>query len=244
MRPRASIRCRGRGSSRHCARACSPPTRLRIIWNAAMTMVCAATRRSCGRSSPRIGQPCTTTTRRSAAGRSARSGRAATPARRFGQKDPARSPQPNQLDRGRMTNQIETQTFTVGIMLYPDFDLLDIAGPYEVFTFFDGSIIDRDVKVVTVAQHKAPVKAAGGLMVTPECDFECCPPIDLLFVPGAGPGMASTIDNDAFLDFLRQTAAGARYVTSVCTGGILLASAGGVAGRPATTPPALILWLQ
>ena len=134
-----------------------------------------------------------------------------------------------------MTDQTDTQTFTVGIMLYPDFDLLDIAGPYEVFTFFDGAIIDRDVKVVTVAQHKAPVQAAGGLLVTPGYDFECCPPIDMLFVPGAGPGMTSTIGNDAFLDFLRRAAAGARYVTSVCTGGILLASAGLLDGYQATT---------
>jgi cyclohexyl-isocyanide hydratase len=128
-----------------------------------------------------------------------------------------------------------TQTFTVGIMLYPDFDLLDVAGPYEVFTFFDGSIIDRDVQVVTVAEHKMPVKAAGGLMVTPKYDFQHSPQIDMLFVPGAGPGMKTTIGNDAFLAFLRKAAADARYVTSVCTGGILLASAGLLDGYQATT---------
>src|SRR3954470_14646552 len=87
-------------------------------------------------------------------------------------------------------------TFTVGIVLYPDFDLLDIAGPYDVFTFFDGAVIDRTVQVVTVAEHKTPVNATGGLLVTPGFDFRTCPPLDMVFVPGAGPGMKTTIGND------------------------------------------------
>jgi cyclohexyl-isocyanide hydratase len=127
------------------------------------------------------------------------------------------------------------QTFTVGIVLYPEFDLLDVAGPYEVFTFFDGAVIDRNVQVVTVAEQKSPVKAAGGLMVTPGFDFHGCPPLDMLFVPGAGPGMKTTIGNDRFLEFLRAAAHDARYVTSVCTGGILLAAAGLLDGYQATT---------
>ena len=80
------------------------------------------------------------------------------------------------------------RTFTVGIVLYPDFDLLDVAGPYDVFNFFDGTVINRQVQVVTVAEHKAPLAASGGLHVMPSHDFRTCPPIDLLFVPvGGGP---------------------------------------------------------
>lgn len=127
------------------------------------------------------------------------------------------------------------RTFTVGIVLYPDFDLLDVAGPYDVFNFFDGTVINRQVQVVTVAEHKAPLASSGGLQVTPSHDFRTCPPIDLLFVPGAGPGMTTTIANDRFLHFLRRTAARSRYVTSVCTGAILLASAGLLDGYRATT---------
>jgi cyclohexyl-isocyanide hydratase len=134
-----------------------------------------------------------------------------------------------------MPTDTETPAFTVGIVLYPDFDLLDIAGSYDVFTFFDGTIIGRNVQVVTVAEHKAPVKATGGLLVTPDYDFECCPPLDMMFVPGAGPGMKTTIGNDAFLDFLRAAAVDASYVTAVCTGGILLAAAGLLDGYQATT---------
>jgi cyclohexyl-isocyanide hydratase len=125
--------------------------------------------------------------------------------------------------------------FTVGIMLYPDFDLLDVAGPYDVFNFFDGTVIDREVQVVTIAEHKKPLAAAGGLLVTASHDFRDCPPIDLLFVPGAGPGMTTTIANDRFLHFLRRVARRARYVTSVCTGAILLGSAGLLDGYRATT---------
>ena len=125
--------------------------------------------------------------------------------------------------------------FIVGIVLYPDFDLLDVAGPYDVFTFFDGEIINREVQVITVAEHKAPLAASGGLLVTASHDFRSCPPIDLLFVPGAGPGMTTTIANDRFLQFLRRAAGHSRYVTSVCTGAILLASAGLLDGYRATT---------
>jgi cyclohexyl-isocyanide hydratase len=125
--------------------------------------------------------------------------------------------------------------FTVGIVLYPDFDLLDVAGPYDVFTFFDGGTINRDVQVVTVGEHKAPIAAVGGLMVTPSHDFTTCPRIDLLFVPGAGSGITGTIGNDRFLEFLRRAAARSRYVTSVCTGALLLASARLLDGYRATT---------
>ena len=127
------------------------------------------------------------------------------------------------------------QKFTVGIMLYPDFDLLDVAGPYDVFTFFDGTVIDCDVQVVTISEHKGPLAASGGLLVTASHDFQTCPRIDLLFVPGAGPGITATIANDRFLLFLRRVAARSRYVTSVCTGAILLASAGLLDGYRATT---------
>ena len=98
------------------------------------------------------------------------------------------------------------QKFTVGVMLYPDFDLLDVAGPYDVFNFFDGTIINRDVDVVTIAASKSSVASSGGLAVTPSHDFGCAPPIDLLFVPGAGPGITATIADDQFLDFLRRAA--------------------------------------
>lgn len=131
--------------------------------------------------------------------------------------------------------------FTVGIALYPGFDLLDVAGPNEVFTFFDGSVIGRQAQVVSLAKDLTPLPV-GGVTVTPGYAFDdpARPHVDLLFVPGGGPLLADTIADDAFLQALRDIAADATYVTSVCTGGILLASAGLLDGFQATTHWAVI----
>jgi cyclohexyl-isocyanide hydratase len=126
-------------------------------------------------------------------------------------------------------------TFTVGIVLYPGFDILDVAGPHEVFGFFDGAAIGRTVKVATVAQTKAALPTSGVLRVLPEYDFGDCPPIDLLFVPGGGDGLDKAIGDKALLAFLRKAAKPARYVAGVCTGGLLLAAAGLLDGYEATT---------
>jgi cyclohexyl-isocyanide hydratase len=125
--------------------------------------------------------------------------------------------------------------FTVGIVLYPGFDILDVAGPHEVFGFFDGAVIGRTVKVATVAQTKAALPTSGVLRVLPEYDFGDCPPIDLLFVPGGGDGLDKAIGDAALLAFLRKAAKHARYVAGVCTGGLLLGAAGLLDGYQATT---------
>jgi cyclohexyl-isocyanide hydratase len=126
-------------------------------------------------------------------------------------------------------------SFTIGIVLYPDFDPLDVAGPLDVYSFFDGDVIGRDVKLITVAETKEPTTLAGGMQVAAQFDFAGCPPLDMMFVPGGGDGIAKTIGNDRFLDFLRDTAAKCRYVCSVCSGGLLLAAAGLLDGYEATT---------
>lgn len=126
--------------------------------------------------------------------------------------------------------------FTVGIALYPGFDLLDVAGPNEVFTFFDGSVIGRQAQVVSLARDLTPLPV-GGVTVTPRYAFDDPnrPHVDLLFVPGGGPLIAQAIGDDVFLQALRDISGDATYVTSVCTGGILLASAGLLDGFEATT---------
>jgi cyclohexyl-isocyanide hydratase len=125
--------------------------------------------------------------------------------------------------------------FVIAIVLYSGCDLLDVAGPYEVFNFLNGTVIERQVEVVTVARDQASLQVLGGLLVTPLHSFQTCPKIDLLFVPGAGPSLVDMLADDQFLDFLRVKAAEARYVTSVCTGGLLLAAAGLLDGYKATT---------
>ena len=75
--------------------------------------------------------------------------------------------------------------FIVGIALYPGFDLLDVAGMNEVWSFVDSSLLGRPIKVITVAADKE-LTALAPLTVKPSCTFADDPQIDLLFVPGQG----------------------------------------------------------
>ena len=115
--------------------------------------------------------------------------------------------------------------FIVGIVLYPGFDLLDVAGMNEVWSFVDSSLMKRPIKVITVAADKE-LTALAPLTVKPSCTFADDPHIDLLFVPGAGDTLTDAIKDATLHKFLQRKAKHARYVTSVCTGGLVLAGAG------------------
>lgn len=118
---------------------------------------------------------------------------------------------------------------TLGALLYPDFELLDLYGPLEMF----GSLGD-DVKIVTVAEHKGPVASTQGPQTVAEYDFSDVPPLDLLLIPG-GIGTFPALENQALIGFLQQRAAQAKFTMSVCTGSALLAVAGLLDGRRATS---------
>lgn len=131
---------------------------------------------------------------------------------------------------------------TVGILIFDQVEVLDFAGPYEVFsrTRLDPGIESRRTndsapfRVLTVAATSEPVVATGGLRVVPDFDFEKAPPIDLLVVPG-GFGTRSLLEDRATLDWLRGVIPRAKLVSSVCTGALLLARIGALANRRATT---------
>lgn len=118
--------------------------------------------------------------------------------------------------------------FQIGLLLFPDITQLDLTGPYEVFTKFP----DTDVHLVWKTLD--PVRAAGGMRLLPTAVFADCPPLDLICVPG-GAGMNPLLNDEETLDFVRRQASGARYVTSVCTGSLVLGAAGLLGGRRATT---------
>jgi transcriptional regulator GlxA family with amidase domain len=130
----------------------------------------------------------------------------------------------------------------VGILLFDEVEVLDFAGPYEVFSrtrLIPGVASRRSnesapFEVFTVAATTAPVRATGGLRVVPDFDFASAPSIDLLVVPG-GFGTRALLRDEPTLAWIRQTAATAERVTSVCTGALLLARLGLLAGRQATT---------
>lgn len=115
-----------------------------------------------------------------------------------------------------------------GMLLFPEMTQLDLTGPFEVFHRIP------DVTVHLLWKDLAPVRAQGGLSVLPTRTLADCPPLDLVFVPG-GFGQRALQDDAEVLDFLRREGARARWVTSVCTGALLLGAAGLLAGYAATT---------
>ena len=136
----------------------------------------------------------------------------------------------------------DQEKLSVGILIFDDVEVLDFAGPFEVFsrtrlepgTESRRSEASAPFRVFTVAPGLGPVSATGGLLVIPNYDLEASPPIDILVVPG-GFGTRSLISDEPMLTWIRSRAARARQVTSVCTGALLLASAGLLEGKRATT---------
>jgi len=134
------------------------------------------------------------------------------------------------------------ETLNVGILIFDDVEVLDFAGPFEVFSrarLIPGVEARRSdegapFRVFTVARTREPITATGGLTVVPRHGFADAPRIDLLVVPG-GFGTRPLLQDEETLDWIRRTAAAARQVTSVCTGSLLLARAGLLEGRRATT---------
>ncbi len=118
--------------------------------------------------------------------------------------------------------------FQAGLLLFPDITQLDLTGPYEVFTKFP----ETDVHLLWKTLD--PVAAAGGMRLLPTTAFADCPQLDLICVPG-GAGMNALLNDAETLDFVRRQAEGARYVTSVCTGSLVLGAAGLLGGKRATT---------
>jgi transcriptional regulator GlxA family with amidase domain len=122
-----------------------------------------------------------------------------------------------------------TRVRTLGAILYEDFELLDLYGPLEMFGF-----LAPEVRIVTVAETPGPVASLPGVKTLAEHGFAGCPPLDLILVPG-GIGSARQVDNRTLLDFLREGARSAEITMSVCTGSAILARAGLLDGRRATS---------
>lgn len=119
-------------------------------------------------------------------------------------------------------------SFQIGLLLFPDITQLDMTGPYEVFTKLPGA------EVHLVWKTLDPVVANGGMRIVPTMTFAACPQLDLVCVPG-GPGMNALLNDEETLAFLRRQAKDARYVTSVCTGALVLGAAGLLKGKRAAT---------
>jgi len=117
----------------------------------------------------------------------------------------------------------------LGIVIHPDFELLDVFGPAEMF----GNLPER-LDVVMVAERAGPVRSAQNLSVHADHGFADCPPLDMLLIPG-GIGTLTEVENPAMLDWLRARVPQAELVMTVCSGSALLAKTGLLDGRRATT---------
>jgi len=116
----------------------------------------------------------------------------------------------------------------IGFLVFPRITQLDMTGPHEVFARMPGS------EIHLVWKSLEPIIAQGGMSLIPTATLESCPQLDLICVPG-GPGMNPLLNDEPVLDFIRRQAPGARYVTAVCTGALVLGAAGLLRGRRATT---------
>ncbi len=116
----------------------------------------------------------------------------------------------------------------IGIVVFPNITQLDMTGPLQVFS----SVADMEVSLVW--KDTTPVASDTPLSIAPTIAFADCPQFDLICVPG-GYGTDALMQDEVVLEFLRKQAMGARYVTSVCTGALVLGAAGLLDGYRATT---------
>lgn len=118
----------------------------------------------------------------------------------------------------------------IAMLIYPGMTALDLIGPQQVFGYIMGT------KVHLVAKTADLVTSDTGVSIRPTKTFGDCPdPVDILFVPGGGTGMIAAMKDRATLDFLKSRATSAKWVTSVCSGSLILAAAGLLRGYQATS---------
>jgi cyclohexyl-isocyanide hydratase len=116
----------------------------------------------------------------------------------------------------------------IGMLVFPKVTQLDLTGPVQVFSSVPGA------KLHLIWKRIEPVPSDSVLTLTPTTTFADCPQLDVICVPG-GVGTDDMVNDGEMLDFLRQQAAGAKYVTSVCTGSLVLGAAGLLRGFRAAT---------
>jgi cyclohexyl-isocyanide hydratase len=119
--------------------------------------------------------------------------------------------------------------FNIGFVIFPDLTQLDFTGPLQVLARLPQSAIH------IVAKSEAPVPSDCGLSLVPTRTFANCPPLDLICIPGGVSGVIGAISDRETVEFVREQAGTAKYVTSVCTGAFVLGVAGLLKGRRVTT---------
>jgi len=117
----------------------------------------------------------------------------------------------------------------IGFVIFPDLTQLDFTGPLQVLSRLPQSAIH------IIAKSASPVASDCGLSLLPTHTFANCPPLDLICIPGGSEGVCGIINDRKTIEFVRQQAGAAKYITAVCTGTFVLGVAGLLKGRRATT---------
>jgi cyclohexyl-isocyanide hydratase len=110
--------------------------------------------------------------------------------------------------------------YRIGLVIFPGMTQLDITGPHQVFAFMPNTQVDLLWKTLE------PVKSSEGMIILPTLTFNDCPPLDVLCVPGGSMGVVEMMRDVEVLEFLQRQGKTAKYITSVCTGSLILAAAG------------------
>ncbi|MDL2409126.1 DJ-1/PfpI family protein [Rhizobium calliandrae] len=119
-------------------------------------------------------------------------------------------------------------TIHFGLLVFPGIQQLDLTAPYEIFASTEGA------EVHLIWKDTQPVISATKLALQPTVTFDDCPKLDVICVPGGG-GINALLEDETVLSFIRSRAAQARFITSVCTGSLVLGAAGLLNGKKATT---------
>jgi len=122
----------------------------------------------------------------------------------------------------------------IGLVVFPDMTQLDATGPLQVFAAIPFFAPDPGVEVHLLWKDLTPVPTDAIMTITPTMTFADCPPLDVICIPG-GPGIDAIVDDPEVVDFVRRQGESAAWVTSVCTGALVLGAAGLLTGYRAAT---------
>lgn len=121
-----------------------------------------------------------------------------------------------------------TDSINIGFLVYPDVFQLDVMAAYQILSF------PPNAKIHLIWKNLTPLISNEDLIITPTTTFDNCPQLDVICVPGGGMGQVEVMKDREILNFLQQQGSAAKYITSVCTGSMILAAANLLKGYKAT----------
>lgn len=120
------------------------------------------------------------------------------------------------------------EQFNIGFLVYPGVIQLDVMAAYQVLAFAP------NIKIYLLWKNIIPITSNENLIITPNTKFDDCPELDVICVPGGGMGQIEIMKDREVINFLQQKSTNAKYITSVCTGSLILATANLLQGYKAT----------